>query len=268
MIRQEYKDKEVSIKIDQNESYQITCTSAEKLHIIGKANTQATLIVIFETVNYLEKEIFLEENANLRIIYKYQKEFQTIENAYLQKDSYYQVGYYIIDAYDTSLKAIYYLEEEGAHVDVITTTTSSAHNYFDLECIHKVIHTTSMIENYAICHEGSDYQVVASGNIMKGAAGSKSHQSSRVLTAANEQNAKVTPILIIDENDVEASHACSMGQMNEDHLFYLQTRGLSRIQALGLLTLSYVLPILKIVEGSAFEKELEEEIERKVGLSC
>ena len=56
--------------------------------------------------------------------------------------------------------------------------------------------------------------------------------------------------------------------MNEDHLYYLKTRGLNDTQALGLLTLSYVLPLLRIIEDSSFEETIEKEIESKVGLSC
>ena len=126
----------------------------------------------------------------------------------------------------------------------------------------------SMMENYAISKESGNYTITASGKILKGAYGSKSHQSTRVLTMGEKQNASVTPLLLIDENDVEASHACAVGAMNEDHLYYLKTRGLNDTQALGLLTLSYVLPLLRIVEGSSFEEIIEKEIESKVGLSC
>ncbi len=41
-----------------------------------------------------------------------------------------------------------------------------------------------------------------------------------------EPNAKgsVNPVLVIDENDVRAGHAASVGQYDEDELYYLQSR--------------------------------------------
>ena len=51
--------------------------------------------------------------------------------------------------------------------------------------------------------------------------------------------------LHIDENDVEAAHSCSVGSVNLDHLYYLQTRGFSYEQAKSLLIKSYF-PYLSI----------------------
>ena len=173
-----------------------------------------------------------------------------------------------LDEIETDINVKYYLKENDAEAMVLTSTLSGAKNVFDVECIHEVAMTSSMMENYAISKENGNYVITASGKILKGAYGSKSHQSTRVLTMGEKQNASVTPLLLIDENDVEASHACAVGAMNEDHLYYLKTRGLNDTQALGLLTLSYVLPLLRIIEDSSFEETIEKEIESKVGLSC
>ena len=53
------------------------------------------------------------------------------------------------------------------------------------------------------------------------------------------------PILKIDENSIEASHAAVVGKINDEHLFYLVSRGLSEAEAKELITLGYLKPILK-----------------------
>ena len=57
-------------------------------------------------------------------------------------------------------------------------------------------------------------------------------------------NAVAKPILKIDENDIEASHAAVVGKINDDHLFYLTSRGISEKEAKELITFGYLKPIL------------------------
>ena len=49
-------------------------------------------------------------------------------------------------------------------------------------------------------------------------------------------------------------------------MYYLQTKGLSRSQALGLLTLGYLLPISELFDNEEIKEKLKNEIEKKVGL--
>ncbi|HBN00459.1 MAG TPA: Fe-S cluster assembly protein SufD, partial [Firmicutes bacterium] len=52
-----------------------------------------------------------------------------------------------------------------------------------------------------------------------------------------------SPILKISDNDVLASHAAVVGRLNEEHLFYLESRGLSEEEAKRLIALGYLKPI-------------------------
>lgn len=83
---------------------------------------------------------------------------------------------------------------------------------------------------------------------------------------SEQHDSEVVPVLLIDENDVKASHATTLGQPDENQLYYLQTRGLSRKQALGLLTVGYIMPITELFEQEAIRNALKDEIEMKVGL--
>ena len=71
-------------------------------------------------------------------------------------------------------------------------------------------------------------------------------------------------MLLIDENDVEASHATSLGQPDENQLYYMQSRGLSRQSAMELITLGYLLPIASKIQNEKLRDILEKQIELKV----
>lgn len=266
----------INIRLEKDGLYQYTyLLEGEKtLDIIVDENVHATCILDFNGSNLiLNKKITLYSNSSLHILYRSECDAYTSnDHALLYKASNLSVGYFEIDDErkgETKINATYELLEAEASVDVITTTLAKSKKDYQISCVHKHPHTYSNIENYAINDKYGELNVIASGKIEKGAKGSMSHQSTRVLTLADgdQEKVSVTPLLLIDENDVEASHACGIGEMNEDHLYYLQTRGLDKRAALGLLTLSYILPILKVVENeNEVKEEMEALIQRKVGL--
>ena len=75
--------------------------------------------------------------------------------------------------------------------------------------------------------------------------------------------AQASPILCIDENDVQASHAAVVGKLNEEHIYYLLSRGLSLADARRLISLGYLKPIEAFFEGET-RNRIEEAIERGI----
>jgi Fe-S cluster assembly scaffold protein SufB len=67
----------------------------------------------------------------------------------------------------------------------------------------------------------------------------------RILLLDKQSSAVAEPKLEIENNDVKASHAATVGKIDEDQLFYLESRGVNINEAKKL-----------IVEG--FLKEVEE----------
>ena len=53
------------------------------------------------------------------------------------------------------------------------------------------------------------------------------------------------PYIEIDEDDVSVGHEASVSKVGEDQLFYLQSRGLSEEQAIGLVVSGFIEPLVK-----------------------
>ena len=77
-------------------------------------------------------------------------------------------------------------------------------------------------------------------------------------------NAIAKPILKIDENDIEASHAAVVGKINDEHLFYLTSRGISEADAKQLITLGYLKPILAGFNDEETRNYISSLIERRM----
>lgn len=69
------------------------------------------------------------------------------------------------------------------------------------------------------------------GHIIRGAKGADAQQESRVLMLSDKARSDANPILLIDENEVTAGHAASIGQVDPEDMYYLTSRGLDRATA-------------------------------------
>lgn len=66
------------------------------------------------------------------------------------------------------------------------------------------------------------------GHIVKGAKGADAQQESRVLMLSDKARSDANPILLIDENEVTAGHAASIGQVDPEDMYCLMSRGLDQ----------------------------------------
>ena len=81
-------------------------------------------------------------------------------------------------------------------------------------------------------------------------------------------HATILPELLIDENDVNASHAMSIGRVDDDQLYYLMSRGLSVKQCTSLISTGYLMPITDTLNNEVLKEKLKEEMERKLNELC
>ena len=74
------------------------------------------------------------------------------------------------------------------------------------------------------------------------------------------------PILLIDENDVTAGHAASVGRVDPEEMYYLMSRGLRKQDAERLVIRGFLGSVIAAIPIKAVRDELVEVIERKLSL--
>lgn len=241
----------------------------EVIDIVVDKRVNASLFLTYVGVDAnIIASIVLKEGSSLTLMMK--NEMQGIctlkQECTLQKDSHLRLAYVEMEACDSEITTQVNLAQRGAQVTIRSACIAQGRKHMQITCTHQVPDTYAQMENYAVVKTHGDYCMEACGKIMKGAYGSVSHQTTRVLTMSEQQQSLVIPLLLIDEDQVKASHATSVGQPDENQLYYLQTRGLSRDMALGLLTVGYLMPVSELFDDSDIQQELKNEIEMKVGL--
>lgn len=65
------------------------------------------------------------------------------------------------------------------------------------------------------------------------------------MTVGETTHGTVNPVLLIDENDVNAGHAASVGQYDLDELYYLLSRGIPIMQARKILVYDFISPVMQ-----------------------
>lgn len=152
------------------------------------------------------------------------------------------------------------LTSEGEELKILGVLVGDKQDFLNLEAsiVHEAPGTHSNFIMRGILKENAS---VLSDNLIrinKGAKGAKAFLSAKILLF-DQAKGVVTPSLEIDENQVKAAHAASVGQINEEELFYLQSRGLSRKEATDLIIEGFFAPLIK-----EFDLKEQENLRKKI----
>src|SRR5690606_30659762 len=93
--------------------------------------------------------------------------------------------------------------------------------------------------------------------IQAGADGTDARLSNKNLLLSANAEIDTQPVLVIHADEVEAAHGATVGQLDDDALFYLRSRGLSAREARILLTEAFTREPLAAVEDPALRQALE-----------
>lgn len=151
------------------------------------------------------------------------------------------------------------LRASGAHGAVRSLAALKQNEQADLNALiyHAAPHTTSaqLVKNIL---DGKS-RGVFTGKIYieREAIGVDSSQLSRALILSNKAQMNARPQLEIYADDVKAGHGATIGQLSDEELFYLQSRGLSAQKAKEMLCHGFALEIIQEVQNPAAKALIE-----------
>jgi Fe-S cluster assembly protein SufD len=97
--------------------------------------------------------------------------------------------------------------------------------------------------------------------VKKGAQKTDGYQISQALLLDDDSQFLAKPELEIYADDVACSHGSTTGAIDEDSLFYLQSRGVPKAQATDLLVLAFLAEALQEIENPALAEGIFERLE-------
>jgi Fe-S cluster assembly protein SufD len=211
-------------------------------------------------------EVFVGEGARVTH-YKVQDEgangyHVASTRAELSRSSFYDLTTVTLGAQLSRHNIEILLESEGAEcrVDglyiVGTGQHADTHSLID----HRVPNCASR-QNYKGILDGRS-RAVFNGRVFvrEDARGTDAQQSNKNLLLSREARVDTKPQLEIYNDDVKCSHGATVGQLDEDELFYLLSRGLHEDLARNLLTYGFAEEVVERIKFESIRAQLDEAI--------
>ena len=261
---------ESTLTIDSNQKGELFLTSFnfdnEKGVIKIKENCNVSILLIGELQT---KELILEIDNNSSVyfnVFSINEAKDNKVNVTLNEGSFLRMAY---ADFSTGTKGLNCkIDLNGRHSEVrwhlACLSRDSDKKTFNINFNHNVGETIAKMENYGVCKNKSTLKFIGDAVILKGAKKSSTKQEAKIMVFDKTCHASASPKLCIYENDVEASHGASEGQINPEHVFYLTSRGIEEENAKRLITLGYLYPILQYFDDEKLIEEIKNTIIEKV----
>lgn len=159
------------------------------------------------------------------------------------------------------------LQGRDSLAEMLGITFADGDQFFDHHTwqLHESPYATSDLEFKTALKDSA--RTVYSGliRVEEGAQKTDAYQQNRNLVLSRKARADTIPNLEIRANDVRCTHGATVSQVEEEHLFYLQARGVPRTEAQKLIVEGFFRPVIDRIPVEEIQDFLQSAIARKVG---
>lgn len=157
------------------------------------------------------------------------------------------------------------LDGPGAEVEDIQVFFTGGRQHFDLtsNLLHQKPHTRGEVTVKGALKGKSKAVFWGLIRIAPGAQGANAFQSERTLLLEDGPRSDAVPSLEIEANDVRCTHAAAASQIDEEQIFYLQSRGLDAEEAKQTIVEGFFEPTIAAIPLPSVQERIRGLIERK-----
>lgn len=165
-----------------------------------------------------------------------------------------------------------HLDSEGAGTDTLGAYFADAGQHLEHQVYidHVSPHTRSRV-TYKGALQGEGAHTVWIGDVLirQTATGTDSYEQNRNLVLSEGTRADSIPNLEIETGDIAgAGHASATGRFDDEHIFYLQSRGISEEEARKLVVRGFLLEVIAQIGDEATEEKLQAAVEAELAQSA
>ncbi|GAB3684096.1 Fe-S cluster assembly protein SufD [Salinarchaeum chitinilyticum] len=158
------------------------------------------------------------------------------------------------------------LNGDGAETKIVGAFFGNDDQHFDLDSKvwHRAEHTTADLVMRGVVDDvaRSVYEGVQDVGSM--AWDTNSYQRENTLMLSDESEADASPKLIINNHDTEASHSATVGQVDQEDLFYMISRGVDPKAARDMLVEGFFVPVLEEIEVEELRDDIQKLIAQRL----
>lgn len=249
---------------------------ARAAHTIIEAKPHARGLVI------LENSGTAHLSENVEIVVGDGAELTVVSLQEWTEDAHHLASHYATVGRDASLKHIVvslggevvrlnpsiHLNQQGGNGEAYGAYFADAGQHIEHQVYmdHDAPHTRSRV-NYKGALQGEGARTVWIGDVLirNSATGTDSYEQNRNLTLSEGTRADSIPNLEIETGDIEgAGHASATGRFDDEHIFYLRSRGISEEDARKLVVRGFLLEVIAQIGHATTEERLQAAIEAEL----
>lgn len=152
----------------------------------------------------------------------------------------------------------------SANLKVVAASSGRQVQGVDTSVTNYGNHSVGHILQHGVILERGTLTFNGIGHIIKGAKGADAQQESRVLMLSDQARSDANPILLIEENEVTAGHAASIGQVDPEDMYYLMSRGLDKATAERLVILGFLGSVITEIPVKTVRDEMIAVLDKKL----
>ena len=249
------------------------------LLIVAEPNSRVTVIQEsaspeLEEMNVVAGavEIIVKDGAQVRFVDvqrwgKNVQDFVTMR-AHLSRDASLQAILLGLGGAITKSRLDVLLNGAGSKADLLGLFFADGDQHFDFDTRqdHIAPHTESDLLFKSAMNDRASFVWNGVVDVRKGASQSAANQTSRNLLLSDQASASPTPILEISAYDVlRCSHGATVGPVDQEQIFYLQSRGIPADEAERMLVDAFFAEVLERVPSEELQRRVRAVLEAKLG---
>ena len=253
------------IPLIDNQYYSIN--SSEELYVSSYSEANISLLVdLRETNKDIDIKIDVRSFAKLKLILfaignnnSYNLEINLDESSYLD---FYSADYLS----NSNTNKVININGEGAEAKIYEFVSSvlTNNNMGKFMMVHNAKNTTAHGDFVYLSKDDSKINKDIISKINKGMDNSVSSENIKGLILGEKANINAKPILIIDCDDVHASHGCAIGTIDDNEIYYLMSRGLTKDEAMKIISKSLITPLIKASTSIEFNDFINPYLEKMI----
>lgn len=215
-------------------------------------------------------DVNVDSNANANIVSM--QEISTNRNICFKQNfkiqDYSTMNYYILSLNSANVINETTMNLKGKYAKGNIRTLSYVYNNFEqiniMDLQHYNVYTTGNIYNIGIANDKAKFTIDATNKINKDMIKSSSEQTSKIINLSDTCKTVANPQLYIDNYDVQAGHSVAVGQIDEEQLYYLMSRGLTKSSATKLIVMGLADTVIENLEDNEVKNQFEELLDKKL----
>ncbi|WP_434520438.1 Fe-S cluster assembly protein SufD [Pediococcus sp. M21F004] len=262
------------IMLDQIDLPENSAEISHNLLVLGEG-AKATICLAGDAKQTASKihritEIVLEANSQLTLINV--DSFSTEETVYVNRQAYvgenaklnWTIGSFSDGKVVAEMNAELVGRRATATINNAAITSGNQIQGMNTRLTNLAPYTVGKIRQRGVILDQSRLVFNGIGKIVHGAHGTIAEQENRILMLSDQASGDANPILLIDENDVVAGHAASVGRLDKKQLYYLMSRGLPKATAKRLVVRGFIGSFAKEIQNQQARETFRKVLERKL----